>query len=261
MSVSALTEMPPTKVANLYRYPVKGLTPEPMQTANVETGGCIPFDRAYAIENGAGRFDPLEPRFLPKINFLMLMRNERMATLRSTFDDATETLTISRDGGQVAKGQLTTPIGRQIIEQFLSSYFVQELRGAPKIVSAADHTFSDVPVKCLHIINLASVRDLERVAGRTIDPLRFRANVYLDGLEPWQEFEWIGKQLEVGTATLKGFTRTERCDATNVDPETAARDMSIPSLLQRQWGHTDFGIYAKVTTGGLISDGDEMRIS
>ncbi len=261
MTASTGDEKHVPQIVGLYRYPIKGMSPEPLQATDVEIGGCFPFDRAYAIENGAGRFDPLVPKHLPKINFLMLMRNERMASLRTSFDDKTQTLTIFRDGGQVAKGQLTTPIGRQLVEQFLSSYFAEELRGPPKIVHAAGHSFSDVPVKCLHIVNLASVRELERVAGRTVDPLRFRANVYIDGFEPWQEFKWLSKKLKLGSTSLNIFTRTERCDATNVDPETAARDMSIPNLLHRQWGHTDFGIYAKVETGGTISLNDEITIS
>lgn len=259
--MSAATNVPASspRIESLYRYPIKGLTAEPLLATTVEAGGCLPFDRAYAIENGGGRFDPLRPKYLPKINFLMLMRNERLASLRSTFDDATETLTIYRDGSQVAQGQLKTPIGRQLIEQFLSSYFVRELRGGPKIVHATGHSFSDVPMKCLHIVNLASIRELKRVAGRDIDPLRFRANVYIDGLEPWREFEWVNQNLQIGDAELAVLLRTERCDATNVDPETATRDMSIPSLLQRHWGHTDFGIYAKITKGGEISIKDEIR--
>ena len=260
MSASDTESEPEPRVESLYRYPVKGFSPEPLPSATVEPAGCVPFDRAYAIENGPGRFDPLQPRHLPKINFLMLMRNERIATLRTEFDDTTATLTIRRDGGQVAKGQLTTPVGRQLIEQFVSSYFASELRGAPKIVQAPGHSFSDVPAKCLHIVNLASVRELERVTGRTVDPLRFRANVYIDGFAPWQEFDWLGKQLQIGSARLSVFTRTERCEATNVDPETAARDMSIPNLLHRQWGHTDFGIYAKVADGGTLSVSDAITV-
>ena len=247
-------------IASIYRYPIKGLSPQQLDAVSVEAGGCMPFDRAYAIENGAGRFDPLTPQHLPKINFLMLMRDQRLASLHTEFDAASQTVTIFRDGNQVATGQLNTPVGRQLIEQFLSSYFTTELRGAPKIVAAPGHSFSDVPAKCLHIVNLASVRDLERIAGRAVDPLRFRANIYIDGLEPWQEFNWLDKRVRVGSASLKVFTRTERCDATNVDPSTAQRDMSIPSLLRRQWGHCDFGVYAKVETGGDMAAGDTVTI-
>ena len=88
---------PEARLAALYRYPVKGLTPEPLDSVELRPGETLPFDRAYAIENGPGRFDPAQPRHLPKINFLMLMRDERLATLRSSFDDRTQTLTIARD--------------------------------------------------------------------------------------------------------------------------------------------------------------------
>lgn len=242
-------------IANLYRYPVKGLSPEPLQRVALKNGETLPFDRAYAIENGPGRFDASAPRHLPKITFLMLMRNEKLATLQSAFDDASETLTISRDGKQVARGQLTTPLGRQLIEQFLAAYMKADLRGAPKIVSAPGHSFSDMAAKCVHIVNLASVRELERVTGRSVDPLRFRANLYLDGLEPWAEFSWLDRTIGVGPAKLAVFARTRRCEATNVDPATGARDMAIPAHLMRAWGHEDFGIYAKVTNAGDIAVG------
>jgi hypothetical protein len=242
-------------IASLYRYPVKGLTPEPLERASLVAGETLPFDRAWAIENGQGRFDPAAPRHLPKINFLMLMRDERLATLRTQFDDATETLTILRDGKQVARGQLTSPLGRQLIEQFVGAYMKAELRGPPKIVHASGHSFSDVAAKCVHVVNLASVRELERTLGRPVDPLRFRANLYLEGIEPWAEFGWMGKELAFGEARLTVFAHTTRCEATNVDPARGVRDMAVPSHLQRTWGHQDFGIYAKVVTGGEISVG------
>jgi len=243
------------QVASLYRYPVKGFSPEALQSVKLRPGETLPFDRAYAIENGPGRFDANAPRHLPKITFLMLMRDERLATLRSAFDDATETLIISRDGKQVARGQLTTPLGRQLVEQFLGAYMKAELRGAPKIVSAPGHSFSDVAAKCLHIVNLATVREVERVVGRPIDPLRFRANLYLDGIEPWSEFTWLNREISIGPARLTVFARTQRCEATNVDPATGARDMAIPAHLMRTWGHQDLGIYAKVMSGGEIAVG------
>jgi uncharacterized protein YcbX len=242
-------------VSALYRYPVKGLSPEPLERASLSAGQTLPFDRAYAIENGPGRFDAAAPRHLPKICFLMLMRDERLATLKTKFDDETETLTIFRDGKQVARGQLSTPLGRQLIEQFIAAYMKAELRGAPKIVSAPGHSFSDVAAKCVHIVNLASVRELERILGRPVDPLRFRANLYLEGVSPWAELGWLDKELRIGQAELVAFACTSRCEATNVDPATGARDMAIPAHLVRTWGHQDFGIYAKVVTGGEVGIG------
>jgi uncharacterized protein YcbX len=130
-----------------------------------------------------------------------------------------------------------------------------ELRGAPKIVNAPGHSFSDMAAKCVHIVNLASVRELARVIGREVDPLRFRANLYLDGLPPWTELDWLDNPIEIGPTKLQVFARTQRCEATNVDPGTGARNMAIPADLMRTWGHQDFGVYAKVTAGGIVAAG------
>ena len=191
------------RVKGLYRYPVKGLSPEELNSVQLAPGEAIAFDRAYAIENGTGRFNAAAPRYLPKINFLMLMRNERLATLTTRFEDATGTLTIARGGKQLARGNLGTPTGRQLIEQFLAAYMKDDLRGAPKIVAAPGHSFSDVAAKCLHIVNLASVRELERAVGRPVDPLRFRPNLILEGLPAWEEFKWLDREIEAGAARTR----------------------------------------------------------
>jgi uncharacterized protein YcbX len=247
-------------VRGLYRYPVKGLSPEPLERMTLRAGETAPFDRAYAIENGPGRFDATHPQHLPKINFLTLMRDERLATLRTKFDDDTHTLSILRGGKQVAHGDLRTPLGRKMIEQFLSAYMEAELRGPPHIVFAEGHSFSDVAAKCLHVINLATLRELQRAVGKPVNPLRFRPNVIIDGAEPWAEFAWIGKPLSAGGVGLEVFKKTERCAATNVDPELGTRDMAIPAVLQRTWGHADFGVYARVTQAGTLGVGDAVTL-
>lgn len=245
-------------VVSLHRYPVKGLSPQHLPAVTLEPGATMPFDRVWAIENGPGRFDPEAPKHLPKINFLMLMRNERLATLQTEFDEASDTLTIFRAGKQVARGQLTTLIGRQMLEQFFAAYMAADLRGAPKIVQAPGHSFSDVKAKCLHIINLASLRELEKATGRSLSPIRFRPNVVVDGLPAWEEFKWIDREIAIGDVRFTVFARTDRCDATNVDPSTGARDTAIPAELLRTWGHGDFGVYAIVKAGGTIKPGDEI---
>lgn len=245
-------------VVSLYRYPVKGLSPEALPEIQLVPGGTAPYDRAYAIENGPGRFDPEQPAYMPKTNFLMLMRNERLATLTTRFDETDHSLTVLRAGKQVARGNLATPLGRRMIEQFFAAYMHDDLRGPPRIVSAPGHSFSDVAAKCLHVVNLASVREFERIIGRPVDPLRFRPNVIIDGAEPWSEFGWLGKALKVGDVQLKPFKRTKRCAATDVDPASGQRDMAIPATLQRTFGHADFGIHAKVEAGGTIKAGDTL---
>ncbi len=112
--------------------------------------------------------------------------------------------------------------------------------------------------KCVHIVNLASVRELERISRRPVNPLRFRPNIIVDGLPTWSELELVDRSITIGSVRLDVFTRTQRCDATNVEPATGARDMAIPALLQRTLGHTDFGIYAVIASPGTIRPGDPV---
>jgi MOSC domain-containing protein len=251
--------VPDAKIDAIYRYPVKGLSAERLERVEFMPGKPLPFDRAYAVENGPSGFDRDAPAALPKIKFLMLMKNERLATLESRYDEATSELQIWRHGKRVASGRLDEPIGRQLIEQFLSAYMESELRGAPKILSSPHHTFSDIGKPVVSIANLASLRDLERVARRTVHPLRFRANIYIDGWLPWQEFNTVGEKLALGDeVVVRVVEPIVRCAATNVDPDTAARDMQIPRLLDTAFGHSNFGIYAEVVKGGRAGTGDAV---
>ena len=248
------------RIETLYRYPVKGLTPEPLESVALTPLETLPFDRAYAIENGPGPFDPDNPKHLPKIHFVMLMRNEALATLHSKFDDRTHTLVISKGDAEIGRGDLRTEEGRGAIEDVIAETVTSGLRGRPRIVASPGHSFSDVAAKCVHIINLASVRALETMIGTAIDPRRFRPNLVIDGLEAWSELGLVGKKLSVGETMLEIFKRTERCAATNVDPETGKRDLKIPSFLSKTLGHNDFGVYACVVEGGRIAPGDVIEI-
>ena len=130
----------------------------------------------------------------------------------------------------------------------------------PKIYSAQDHSFSDVSAKCVHIINLNSVRELERIMGKPVDPLRFRANLVIDGPKAFSELDWVGRTLGNDDIAVKVFKRTQRCAATNVDPSNGVRDMTIPELLNEYLGHSDFGIYAMVTKSGMIETGSMLTV-
>jgi uncharacterized protein len=245
------------KIQSIYRYPVKGLSPEPLQRARLEVGETVPGDRLYAIENGPSRFDPALPRYQPKIHYLMLMRNERLATLKTRFDETGRTLIVAHDGREAVRGDLASAAGCAAVERFFAGFCADELRGHPKVLHAPGFSFSDVARKVVSIINLASVAALEDVVGAPIDPLRFRANVYVTGWPAWHELDLVGQEIAIGAhAHLKVVKRIVRCAATNVDPDTGIRDLAIPDALQRAYGHADCGIYAEVLRAGEMAVGD-----
>ncbi|MEI9803708.1 MAG: MOSC N-terminal beta barrel domain-containing protein [Pseudolabrys sp.] len=251
-----------TRVDAIYRYPVKGLSPQRLARTTLTPGATLPADRLYAIENGPSGFDPAAPAYFPKQRFLMLMRNERLATLRTDYDEATHTLVIHAEGREAARGDLRTPEGRQVIEGFFAGFMPDELRGPPKVLfgSGHPHSFSDVSKKVVSIINLASVAAVETVVGAAVHPLRFRGNLYVAGWPAWQEFELMSRELEVGGARLKVIKRIVRCAATDVDPDTGIRDLKLPRSLMQNFGHADCGVYAEVVTGGDIVEGDALNL-
>ena len=246
------------EITGIYRYPVKGLTPERLARAALSRGQTVSADRRYAIENGPSGFDPAEPKWLSKPHFLMLQRDEWLAALQTHYDDTSRVLTIRRNGEVAAQGDLETAEGRAAIERFIATEYAGRIKGPPKILTSPGHSFSDVARKVLSIINLASVRAIENMVGHGVHPLRFRANLYVEGWPAWHEFDLLDRTLAIGDVRINVVKRIVRCAAVNVDPDTAERDLAIPQALQRRLGHGDCGIYAEVTAGGSIAVGDAI---
>jgi uncharacterized protein YcbX len=245
------------EIASLYRYPVKGFSPEALDGADLRPFHRFAGDRVYAIENGPSGFDPDEPSYLPKAKFLCLMKNARLAALETHFDHATHVWTIDGHGERFS-ADLSDLQGRAATEIFLADFMGEERRGPLKVLSAPGHAFTDVGKPYLSFINLASVDAIGGMVGKDVDPLRFRGNINLSGLEPWQELDWVGREARIGTARVRFTKRIQRCAATNVDLETATRDLDIPKTLLRELDHMDCGIYADVIEGGTIKTGDRL---
>jgi uncharacterized protein YcbX len=168
-------------------------------------------------------------------------------------------LTIHWQGAEAAHGDLRTPQGRAAIEDFFVRYCADELRGPPKVLHGEGHSFSDVARKVVSIINLASVASVEGALGLPVNPLRFRANIYLSGWPAWREFDFLDQTVAIGkTARVKIIKRIQRCAATDVDPETGIRDLTIPRTLLDNFDHTDCGVYAEVIAAGEIAPGDAI---
>lgn len=246
-------------IESIYRYPVKGLTPERLPQVSLSPGATIPGDRKYAIENGPSGFDPVAPVHQMKTKYLMLMRQESLARLDTHYDDATATLTIREGGVEAVRGDLSTVQGRAAIEAFFTRYSAPDLNGPPKVLQADDYSFSDVARKVVSIINLASVAQLETVLGKAVHPLRFRGNIYVRGWEAWHELGLVGQELALGNARVKVVKRIVRCAATNVDPDTGIRDINLPATLMQNYGHADCGVYGEVIAGAVVRDGDAVR--
>jgi len=242
---------------NIYRYPIKGLSAQPLASVELQAKKPFPHDRVYALVRPGAPFDTSDPRWGKKGLFVMLMLEEALARVRTSLDVETSRLTITQGNRQLIVADLEDEAARAEVEEIFWQ-LVPALRSAPTLVRSRDGHFMDKPDSVISLINLATVRSLEAQWGIKIDPLRFRANLYIDGAAPWEEFDWIGSDIRIGDALFRVDRRNGRCGATNVDPETGRRDLDIPGSLRAAFGHKELGIYLVAREGGKLSVGDQV---
>jgi GntR family transcriptional regulator/MocR family aminotransferase len=246
--------LPMPLVTNIYRYPVKGLSAQPVGEIVLQAGQTFPQDRLYALARPRSPIDPRAAKWAKKGLFVMLMLDEALARVRTHLDVETLDFTISQGNQLLLASNLASDRGRNDVEQFYH-HLVPTLNGPPQLVRAQSSHFMDKPDNVLSLINLATIRALEEQWGFEVDPLRFRANIYIDGAEPWEEFEWIGRDIVIGDAHFRVDRRNGRCGATNVNPLTGHRDLDIPGSLRAAFGHKDLGVYLLTRKTGEIAIG------
>lgn len=243
----------------IYRYPIKGLSPQPLPGVELAAGKPLPHDRTFALARPGSPIDPAAPRWGKKGLFVMLMLDEALARVQSHLDVETLALTVTQDNRPVLAADLGDPAAVGEVEAFFHR-LVPTLRAPPRLVRAPDGHFMDKPDNVLSLINLATLRSLEERWGYAIDPLRFRANFYVDGARPWEEFDWVGADIVIGDAVCRVDRRNGRCGATNVNPATGQRDLDLPASLRATFGHKDLGIYLVVREGGKVVVGDAVAV-
>lgn len=247
-------------VAAIFRHPVKGFTPERLDHVELSPGEGFPHDRIWAVENGPSGFDPAAPAWTPKQKFTVLAAIPGVASARTAYDERTGTMTAEAPGAPVFAGRLADPEGREAFAAWLTKVLPKDdLRGPLAVVDArGKFRFTDHPLGQVSIINLASVRDLGQKMGVELDPLRFRANLYVEGWPPWAENEWEGREVLAGWAQAKVYKPIVRCAATEVDPATGAKDLEVVKALFDNYGHMNCGIYVHVTRPGRVGVGDAV---
>jgi len=253
------------RVESLYRYPVKGLTPEVLEAADLTPGRCIPWDRAFAVSQGDSAFDPAQPVWVQKSNFMCLLKNARAALLQTRFLEAELLLEVAAPGGETIRESPFTPAGQAALTTFFTAFLGKEARfgpenRAPEFVYVPEHSFCDHRTQVISLIGLDSLGALEGAVGEARDKRRFRANVYFEGAQPWAEFDWLGREIQIGDVKAIVQERIDRCGATTVNPDTAERDANPVLELKRNFGHVDMGVFAEILTPGKIRAGDEIQV-
>lgn len=250
------------RLANLFRHPLKGFGEEALGEAELVPGRPLAFDRIWAIAHGASAFDPEKPEWVIPRSFVTQTRSPKLAQVRIACDEAAGRLRLSHpdlpdlqvapDDEGDALTEWMTPLAGVVQKP---PFRLAALPGP-----ASDRqAFLDFEEAHISIASHASLQALSDLAGAPLETVRFRMNLWLEGGGPWEEFDWIGREIRVGETVLKVYARDDRCAATTANPATGETDIQVPAILRQHFGHKDFGVYAQVVTGGRIRIGDEVE--
>ncbi|WP_432564300.1 MOSC domain-containing protein [Kineococcus sp. SYSU DK003] len=248
-------------VDGLFVYPVKGMTPQPLDRVRLTAGRGVPFDRTIALARPDGKYVPGMQHGISKREYYVLVAEERLAGLTTHLDTATSTCTVDVRGHRVLTADLTTEEGLAGLRAFYARVLDLPPGSEPVVARDEGRRFtdtahgSDEQMEYVSVVNLASVRDFAQRIGEEVDPLRFRGNVHVDGLEPWSEFDLVGQEFTLGDVRVRGTELTRRCAATEVRPGVGRRDLPVPQLLSRTYGHEYMGFYVQVLTDGDVRVG------
>jgi uncharacterized protein YcbX len=252
-------------IQTLTHFPIKGLSGHDLSEVPLKPNEGFPLDRVFGFARPNSGFDPANPVPLPKDKFHVLAGDARLALLDTSYDEATQTLTIKGDA-KSASFVISDGAGCADASAYLRDYLAIDEADTPTLFAAHPHRFTDVSVtsaqmmNAISLVNRNSVDAFAAEVDAPVEAARFRANIVFDGMEAYAELDLLDRTVQIGDAQLRVLKRTKRCAATEVNLATGERDLKVPYLLRKHLGHMDMGIYAEVVTGGVIRPGDTLRV-
>jgi uncharacterized protein len=262
-------------VAALYRYPVKGFTPESRESIRVLEGGRIEGDRVLALLLGTAGPPEAEVEgegWWSKRRMLSLMSTPGLARLALHYDDLERRVRIELDGSILVDAGLDED-GREQIAGAVAEYALTlderpDLEHAGRLPlrlvgDGVTARYQDSRVGYVSLHGRASLLSLAEALGDSdLDERRFRSNIAIEGTQPWEEFDWAGARLRVGAVEFEVRKRAVRCLATHASPTEGVRDREVLTTLTRVFGHEEpsFAVMMVPVTSGEIRLGDEVQV-
>jgi uncharacterized protein YcbX len=244
-------------LASIWRHPIKAVGREGLERVALAPGRALPWDRRWAVTHERAKPEAADPAggWAHKANFLRGVTGPELMAVEAALDEDAGVVTLRHPrAGEI---RLRPEAEAERLVDWLDPLWPAE-QPRPAGVRALETGFTDDPEPFVAIHTHASHRAVEGRAGRALSIHRWRGNLWIDGAELWDEWDWIGRRLAIGDAVLEVRERITRCKATAANPETGARDVDTLALL-RSWDHQDFGVYARVVEGAEISVGDPVR--
>lgn len=244
------------RLAHIWRHPIKAHGVEALETIALTAGQTMPWDRAWAVAHELSQVDGSE--WVPCGNFSRGAKAPSLMAISATLDEATNAITLTHP--DLPPITINPDTDSDAFLNWVRPIMPADKTASARIVRAAARGMTDSDFPSISLNNLATNRVVGEKLGADLSPLRWRGNLWFDGLEPWEEFDWEGKRVRIGTAEIDIKERITRCMATTVNPKTGLRDAATLDTLQENWGHKQFGVYGVVLTSGQIAKGDRIEV-
>lgn len=259
------------RVVALYRYPVKGFTPEECEALTVLDEGRIAGDRVLGIRFADS--EAADDAWSKKFEFVALANTPGLARLRLQFDHESLKLRISLKDAALVEETLSDS-GRKRIAAAIEDYVLRldenplsshpgrlplRLVGDGGTPRYQDNEAGQVTLHGRESLAAVAVA----VDTPDLSERRFRSNVAVDGLAAWEEQSWVGRKVRIGSVVFNAVMPKGRCLATHANPETGERDLAVMSTLTRVFAREKPTFAIGMVTdgvGGQIQVGDRVSL-
>ena len=246
-------------LAQIWRHPIKAHGFEALEQTPVRKGETLPWDRIWAVRHSASQAED-NGAWARCVNFSRGAKAPHLMALRAALDTDTETLTLSHPDVIDLAFRPDDAADQDRFIDWMTPLMPADRAASTDIIRVTEQGMTDTPFPSISIGNLATLRVLEQKTGQPLDVRRFRLNLWVEGLAPFEEFEWIDQQLQIGNAGFTVADRITRCASVKANPDTGRRDADPLSVMDAEWGHQDFGVALIAETDGTLSLGDAVNL-
>ena len=247
--------------------PVKSLSFQSISSCNIKKDLGMPNDRIFAFSRNidAENVELIEknPNKRKLNNFLTLKNSTVLNKYNFIYNSKKLTLTYQEK-------DLITISPDKLKERYLLSNKLLELEnsltGPIFLLNNNEFPFYDTShsnnvFNSISLINVKSIKDFEKKINQKIEFQRFRGNFYVDGIEAWEERNWINKIIKINNVSFKVEKNIPRCVAINLKPKTDDSNLNLLKSLKKNYNYFDMGIYLTALEDGKINIGDRVKLT
>ncbi len=253
------------RVSSIHYCPVKSISFQSIQSCEIKKNLGIVNDRIFAFSRSV---DLEKAKLIEKDakerklnNFLTLKNSPVLNKYNFVYENNKLTLTYNnKDIISISVDSLN--------ERLLLSNKLMELENSLSqpisLLKNTDFPFYDTShsnniFNSMSLINLNSIKDFEKKINEKIQIQRFRANFYVDGIEAWEERNWVGKIIKINNTSFKVEKNIPRCVAINLEPKTDDNSLNLLQSLKKTYNHFDMGVYLTSLENGKIEIGSKIE--